>query len=97
MQLPCICCRLTFHYFLSNSQVIVTPGCEHDLILNVLLVPSPPPPPPKEGHGGASIIHTQEMHTHRYTPAPYLLDNYMKLTIVVSHLCSGCISSSGDD
>ena len=46
---------------------------------------------------GESLIHTQEMHTYKYTSIPYLLDNYMKLTIAVSHLRSGCVSSSGDD
>ena len=48
--------------------------------------------------GGKPSIHTQEIYTYKYTPTPYnMLDNYMKLTIAVSHLCSGCISSSGDD
>ena len=38
-------------------------------------------------------IFTENVHIqmHNY---PYLLDNYLKLTIV-SHLCSGCTSNSG--
>ena len=65
MQLPCICWRLTFNYFLSLISFTgnCDPGCEHDHILNVLLML---PPPPKKAMG-PSLIHTQEMHTYKYT------------------------------
>ena len=51
---------------------------------------------PSQKAMGESLIHAQEI-TYKYTTIPYLLDNYMKLTIAVSHLRSGCVSSSGDD
>ena len=34
---------------------------------------------------GESLINAQEI-PYKYTTIPYLLDNYMKLTIAVSHL-----------